>query len=292
MAHDWSQAFKRLLVSYLFIVVVSRTRGALLSGHDTNATIYTNNILASNEVPVSYSDGTLRGSLILHNGRIHTMDSSNSIVSVLGVKDGWIVYAGDNVDEAEHTASSGLSPPRKIDLRRRLAVPGLIDCHNHIVLLGNRPGYHTPLENTFTIAEVLDTYRQRSSGVPLGAFITTIGGFSPIQFHEGRLPTLVELDTAVPNHPVFISTGFSGPATTNSRGKAFFESLPGNGSVMVAANGSIPAGLENGKALLSLRQQLTFADRVRSARDAMAYALSVGVTTHASLATPLTPPIY
>jgi predicted amidohydrolase YtcJ len=38
--------------------------------------------------------------------------------------------------------------------------------------------------------------------------------------------------------------------------------------------------MENGKALLALRRQLTFEDRKRSVRDAMSYALSMGVTTH------------
>ena len=33
-------------------------------------------------------------------------------------------------------------------------VPGIIDNHNHIVLMGNRPGHHTPLENARSIADV------------------------------------------------------------------------------------------------------------------------------------------
>ncbi|KAK3311242.1 amidohydrolase family-domain-containing protein [Chaetomium strumarium] len=282
--------YNSLYVCYLVaLAIVCRVYGASMtvlglaeekSSGDTHGTIYANNIFSNDGMPDPYRDGTLKGSLILHNGRIHTMDAGNRVVGVLGIRDGWIVYAGHDVEEAERRTAPGLSPTRKIDLRRRVAIPGLIDCHNHIVLLGNRPGYHTPLERAFTVADVLYTYRRRASAVPPGAFITTIGGFAPIQFRESQLPTLSELDSAVPNHPVFISTGFSGPATTNSRGKAFFERLPGDASVSVAANGSIAAGLENGKALLALRQQLTFADRVRSAQDAMAYAASVGVTTH------------
>ena len=227
----------------------------------------------------SYSDGALKGSLILHNGSIHTMDKDNRVVSVLGIRNGWVVYAGNSLAKAESKTSWEPGRTRKINLRRRVAIPGLIDCHNHIVLLGNRPGHHTPLEHAYTLAGVLDTYRHRASAVPRGDFITTIGGFAPIQFQENRLPTLAELDGAVPDHPVFMSTGFAGPAVTNSLGKAFFEGLPGNTSVSVAVNGSIADGIENGKALLSLRQRLTFADRVRSAQDAMAYAASLGVTT-------------
>ena len=39
-----------------------------------------------------------------------------------------------------------------------------------------------------------------------------------------RLPTLAELDEAVPDNPAYISEAFAGPSATNSLGKAFFES--------------------------------------------------------------------
>jgi predicted amidohydrolase YtcJ len=199
------------------------------------------------------------------------MDAENRVVSVVAVRDGKIVYVGDDEGDARRCF---LIPPRTIDLNGHIAIPGLIDCHNHIVLLGNRPGYHTPLENAYSIADVQETYRKRSRTVPDDKFITTIGGFNPIQFRENRLPTLTELDEALPKHPAFISVGFTGPAVTNTLGKAFFA------GVTIGADGSIAAGDENGKALLALRQQLTFDDRKRGVRDAMAYAVSLGVTTH------------
>ena len=102
----------------------------------------------------------------------------------------------------------------------------------------------------------------------------------PNQFREARLPTLAELDLVTPNHPVFLSAGFNGPSATNTLGKSIFEALPLDLRPVIASNGTIAQGLENGKALLSLRRNLTFADRQRSVRAAMAYAASTGVTTH------------
>ncbi|KAJ7232837.1 hypothetical protein B0H12DRAFT_1028802, partial [Mycena haematopus] len=218
-----------------------------------------------------YQEGLLRGNLILRNGRIHTMDATNRVVSVVAVRDGKIVYVGDDEQDA---FNHFLQAPRAIDLQGHITIPGLVDCHNHIVLFGNRPGHHTPLENAYSIADVQETYRQRSLDVPDGEFITTIGGFHPGQFRERRLPTLTELDEALPKHPAFVSYGFFGPAATNTLGKAFFT------GVTVGADGSITEGTENGTALQALRQQLTFDDRKRGVRDAMAYAVSLGVTTH------------
>lgn len=102
----------------------------------------------------------------------------------------------------------------------------------------------------------------------------------PNQFKELRLPTLSELDAAVPNHPVFLSVGFSGPSTTNTLGRSLFLSLPPSLRPVIAANGTISQGLENGKALLSLRQNHTLSQKIRSTHRAMAYAASLGVTTH------------
>ena len=213
--------------------------------------------------------------LVLLNGRIHVMDSAGTVVRAVGIRDGRIVHAGNDLATVLRALPGR---PRLVNLRGRTAIPGIIDNHNHIVLMGNRPGHHTPLENAYSIADVQRTYRDRASGVPAGEFITTIGGFHFNQFREVHLPTLAELDAAVPHHPAYLSISFSGPSVTNSLGKAFFESaaLP----VTVGADGAIAAGIETGKATLALRRTLTFARRKRGVLDAMRYAASVGVTTH------------
>lgn len=212
--------------------------------------------------------------LALVNGKIHTMDEHNSIVSAVTIKDGRVSTVGQG--------AKALGPCTKmIDLKGRTVVPGMIDNHIHTVLMGNRPGYHTPLENAYSIADVQATLAARAAGVPAGAFITTIGGFHFNQFADTnprRLPTLAELDIALPNHPVYISISFSGPSTTNSLGKAFFT---GHG-VTVGADGSIATGNStSGRALLALRQTLLdFEARRRGALDALGYGVSLGLTTH------------
>jgi predicted amidohydrolase YtcJ len=246
---------------------------------------------ATGQGGASHRETTPAGDLILFNGKIHTVDSRGTVASVIAIRGGVIVYVGDSLQAARQQFSTD---PQAIDLAGQVAVPGLIDCHNHFVLLGNRPGHHTPLENAYSIADVQALYRQRARTFPKSPtpptsaanFITTIGGFTPNQFAEGRLPTLTELDAAVPDQPVFIQVGFTGPATTNTLGKAFFENVTGPyGPVAVGADGSIAASPFEGtgptsEALLALRQTLTFDQRKASVRDALAYSASVGITTH------------
>ncbi|HLH42727.1 MAG TPA: amidohydrolase family protein [Bryobacteraceae bacterium] len=207
--------------------------------------------------------------LRLVNGKIHTMDSRNSLVTSVAIRDGR--FAG---------GAAKLSPcAPTINLRGRTVVPGLIDNHNHFVLLGLRPGHDTRLETAFSIADVQAAIRSRANNVPAGEFITAMGGWNPAQFAERRLPTLAELDAADTAHPVIVYQAFTGPAAVNTPAKAFFESK----RIAVGANGMIAANAPSVAALDALRAAQTFADQKRGSLDAMAYSASVGVTTNVDM---------
>src|SRR5262249_11781123 len=146
------------------------------------------------------------------NGRIHTMDPNNRIVSQAVIRNGRFAAVGDNV-----AAQAG--NVRRINLMGKTVIPGIIDAHNHIVLVGNRPGWHTPMEHVFTIPEAIAEYQKRALDVPPGELITTIGPISAIQFAENRLPTIQELDL-IPR-PVYIQAA-QGGTRANSAAAAWF----------------------------------------------------------------------
>jgi predicted amidohydrolase YtcJ len=210
--------------------------------------------------------------LVFINGKIHTMDADGTVARAVTIRGGRFVNVGNGARARGPNTTV-------VDLRGRTVVPGIIDNHNHIVLMGNRPGFHTPLENAASIDEVQETLAARAHSVAAGEWITTIGGFNPNQFTEARLPTKAELDDAVPDHPVFVSQSFNGPSATNSAGATI---LSANG-VTVADDGGIASGGPGatGEALLYLRQTLlTPSTRRRGAAEAMEYGASLGVTTH------------
>jgi predicted amidohydrolase YtcJ len=209
------------------------------------------------------------GDLALVNGKILTQDGKGTVASDVLIIDGRFAEVGRGLRTRGRNV-------RVIDLKGRTVVPGIIDNHNHIVLMGLRPGFHTPLENANSIAAALDTLKARAARVPAGRFITTIGGFHSNQFAERRLPTLAEIDAALPDHPVYIQIAFNGPSVTNSLGREFFAPK----GVTVGADGAIAAGQPSQNALFELRRGQTLADQKRSTLDAMAYAVSLGVTTH------------
>jgi predicted amidohydrolase YtcJ len=193
------------------------------------------------------------------------MDPANRVVPQVLIQNGRFTAVGNNLPVPRNV--------KRVDVKGRTVIPGLIDAHNHIVLVGNRPGWHTPLEHVFTIPDAIAVLKARGAEVPSGEFISTIGPVSAMQFMERRLPSLAELDAV--NRPIYIQAA-QGGARTNSQGKAWLEAR----SVTVAADGAI-AGPALTAALLALRKELlTPETRKRSALDALRYYAKLGITTH------------
>jgi predicted amidohydrolase YtcJ len=210
----------------------------------------------------------------LVNGKIHTLDSRNSIVSSVTIKNGKIVSVGDGGRFGDDSPCMQV-----INLGGRAAVPGLVDNHNHFLLLGLRPGHDTRLETATSIADVQAAIRARTKTVKAGQFITAMGGWTAAQFVENRLPTLAELDAAAPSNPVLVFNSFTGPAVANTLGKAFFTSK----GIAVDVAGNIAANAPSLAALNALRAIQTFDDKKQGTLDAMAYSASVGVTTNVDM---------
>ena len=207
--------------------------------------------------------------LLLTNGKIHTMDARRSVVSKVRIANGKFVEVGESAGTAGGCTDT-------IDLQGRTVIPGMIDNHFHVQLVGSRPGYETrAIETAFSIAEAQTVIRERAKGVPAGAFITAIGGLQPRQFVENRLPTLAELDAATSQHAVYIHTSFNGPAVTNSLGKKFFDSR----GVKVSETGVIAQNGPTWDALDALRATWTLQDTKRTMQQVFGYFNSVGLTT-------------
>ena len=96
------------------------------------------------------------------------------------IKNGKFAVVGDEGQ------SDGGPCMQVINLGGRTAVPGLVDNHNHFLLLGLRPGHDTRLETAASIADVQAAIRARVKTVKPGDWITAMGGWTPAQFAEKR----------------------------------------------------------------------------------------------------------
>jgi predicted amidohydrolase YtcJ len=224
--------------------------------------------------------------MVLHNGRIMTMDARGTTASAIVIRDDRIALVSTAAGIPTHRACAKI-----VDLKGRRVIPGLIDTHVHVSYFAGRPGYVVHLDAASSVAEVQSAIRARAASLKPGDWITSVEGWSLAQLKEKRMPTLAELDAAVPGNPVLlIALGVGGlgaeapPASTNTRGKTWLTEKG------IAVN---DAGLVSGSALNSaydeLRSTMTFEDRKRSMMDVLSYMASMGVTTQIDNAGPWPP---
>jgi predicted amidohydrolase YtcJ len=196
--------------------------------------------------------------LIIHNGKF--VDYRGLVTDRITVKDGVIVAVGRGKDLGDCT--------RRINLRGRTVIPGLVDSHAHFTRTGTNPGYETRwIETVFSIAELQQAVADRAAEIPAGAFVTAAGGWNQNQLAEGRLPTLAELDSATSTRAVYLN------GRTNTLGAAFFA---GFGITTDPVTGQVSS---MGGATAALRSVQAFEDKIRGTADAIAFAAATGLTS-------------
>ena len=151
--------------------------------------------------------------LILSNGKIITVDERFTIAQAVAVRGGQIVAVGTSQD------INRLAGPatRRIDLRGRSVIPGLIDNHMHVLRYGTTWKYEVRWDGVETRKEALELLRARTQAVKPGDWIYILGGWAMEQFADDANPfTREELDRVAPNHPVFLQASYY-EAYLNSR---------------------------------------------------------------------------
>ena len=139
--------------------------------------------------------------VILHSGKIVTVDPSFSIAEAIAVRGDRILGVGTT---AEMRKLSG-EGTRMIDLKGKMVLPGLIDSHMHPPAASMYEFDHEVPEME-SIADVLRYIRSRADKLPDGEWISLSQVFIT-RLREQRYPTRAELDEAAPRNPVVFRTG-------------------------------------------------------------------------------------
>ena len=139
--------------------------------------------------------------LILHNGKVVTVDGKFSIHQALAIRGDRILRVGSNKEVLETKGSH----TRLVDLGGKTVLPGLIDSHVHPTSACMTEFDH-PIPDMETIKDVLDYIRGRAKVLAPGEWIVVRQVFIT-RLREQRYPTRQELDAAAPKHPVLYATG-------------------------------------------------------------------------------------
>ena len=138
--------------------------------------------------------------LILTNGKVATMVKEGEFVQAVAVKDGKVLATGSNAQVLKLKRAD----TQVIDAGGRTVIPGLNDSHLHVIREGLNYNMELRWDGVTTLKRALEMLKEQAARTPDGEWVKVVGGWNEYQFAEKRLPTLEEINAAVPDKPVFI----------------------------------------------------------------------------------------
>ncbi len=146
--------------------------------------------------------------LILYNARIRTLDPSRPTASAIAIDKGQVVATGSDHEILSEFTGAG----NRQDMKGQTIWPGLTDAHIHL------QHYAFALQmidcETTTRAECLERVAQKARQTPPGVWIRG-HGWNQNDWPEG-FGTIVELNAAAPDHPVYLTAKSLHAAWANS----------------------------------------------------------------------------
>jgi predicted amidohydrolase YtcJ len=144
--------------------------------------------------------------LILHGGRIVTLDSESRVAEAIAIAGDRILAVGADAE----IVPLARADTRRVDLRGRTVIPGLIDAHAHLDREGLKEVFPS-LAGATSIDDVLQRIEALARDTEPGQWIVTMPIGEPPEYldvpnnlREGRFPTRWDLDRVAPRHPVYI----------------------------------------------------------------------------------------
>lgn len=237
--------------------------------------------------------------LILHNGRVLTVDPADSMQQAIAIRGEQLMAVGG---DAAVTALAGPGTT-VLDLRGHMVIPGIVDIHAHLDREGLKSVYPS-LAGLRSVTEILQRIRELAAAKAPGEWVVTMPIGDPPNYAdmpqhlaEGRYPTRWELDLAAPNNPVYIKgiwTPWNVPPSVSIANSAALElagvdrnTLPPDASITIERDGDgEPTGtfIDAGRypsvefTLMQTVPRFTPAQRVAALKDSMRLYNSVGAT--------------
>ena len=147
--------------------------------------------------------------MVFSNGKIITVDERFSIAQAVAIRGGRVLATGTN------QAIAQLAGPntRRIDLKGKAVIPGLIDNHMHLLRAGSTWAKELRFDGVDSRKQAIEMLRTRVKAAAPGEWIYNIGGWTHQQFTDesrgsDRPFTREELDQIAPNNPVSLQESY------------------------------------------------------------------------------------
>lgn len=224
-------------------------------------------------------------SLILTNGKFHTVDRQNLTAQAVAIRDGKFLAVGSEGEVMQHAGPE----TQVIDLHGHTAIPGLNDSHLHLIRGGLNYNLELRWEGVPSLADALRMLKEQALRTPSPQWVRVVGGWTEFQFAERRMPTLDEINQAAPDTPVFIlhlyDRALLNRAALKVVGYTKDTPNPPGGEIQRDANGN-PTGMLIAKpnamilyATLAKGPKLPLEQQVNSTRQFMRELNRLGLTS-------------
>lgn len=186
---------------------------------------------------------------VYYNGDIITMAGDTpDMVEALVTKDGKIAYVGSlNAAQAKYKNAV------QVDLKNQTLLPSFIDPHSHFGMVSNTFGQADlnppPVGNVDSIDKMLQVLKNYKEDNDIADGEWLYGwGYDETQLAEDRHPTKEEIDSVLPNNPVYLQHTSGHMGVANSKGLAAMDitadsQAPEGGNIARVKGSDEPNGL-------------------------------------------------
>ena len=195
------------------------------------------------------TDESTDNATVYYNGNIITMAGDEpQMVEALVTRAGKIAYVGNL-----NSAQSKYSNAAQVDLKNQTLLPGFIDPHSHFGMVSNTVGQADlnppPVGKIDSIDKMLQALKayKKDNNIADGEWIFG-WGYDETQLVEDRHPTKDEIDSVLPNNPVYLQHTSGHMGVANSKGLAAMDitaksKAPEGGNIARVKGSNEPNGL-------------------------------------------------
>jgi predicted amidohydrolase YtcJ len=201
--------------------------------------LLTSALLALTLAACSHKEKSNDADMIVLNSK--TFSHQHGFNQAFAVKDKRFYAIGTNEEVLKMKGPS----TQVIDAQGKTVIPGLIDTHIHPIRAGLNYNLELRWDGVKSLKQGLQMIREQAKRTPEGEWVRVVGGWSPYQFSEKRMPTLKELNDAAGDKPLYVmylySRGFLNQVGLKKLGYDKNTKFPG-GEVELDKKGG-PTGL-------------------------------------------------
>jgi len=150
--------------------------------------------------PIAAAAPDSKADWIIENAKIITLDEKTPRAQAIAIAGDKVVGVG-----ARRDLERLKSPSTKIvDAGGRTIVPGLNDAHTHFIRGGLTYSQEVRWDGVPSLALALRMLKEQAQRTPAPHWVQVVGGWTPYQFKEKRLPTLDDINAACGDVPCFV----------------------------------------------------------------------------------------